>query len=179
MKVIDKRICCGGFMLMLCLLWTTTLLSTTLITGSGTMGGGGWRFHDTTTVHPDSSDIFMIIVALGTQYPQAYPYIVAANTSLGASITVVQDTTYADLTTAPPDDSTEYPYVGWLWAYKGATYVIKTQDNAYAKFHFTYLGPSYPVIEYAYQSDGTRLLIDTVSTDSSTWGAIKQLYRKE
>ena len=174
------RICALSYIvfpILINILFTTNLSSTTLITGSGTLIGGGWRFSDTTSVQPDSSDILMVIASLSEDFLAGYPYIIGANTTLGASITVIPDTAFSALTSAPPDDSVEYPYTGWLWAYTNSTYVVKTQDNKYAKFHFVYLGPSHPIIEYAYQSDGSRNLNQEVGTTNVSWGKIKLIYK--
>ena len=100
---------------------------------------------------------------------------VAANYEEGAWITAVPDTSFNDLLFAPEDLS---QYDTMMPADFGITYVIHTTEEHYVKFHFLHIFDfSDPVIEYVYQTDGTRKLFDYISTEGSSWGTIKGMYK--
>jgi hypothetical protein len=85
------------------------------------------------------------------------------------------DSTYEELTTAP-DDTGQYDWVEDFFL--DTVYIVLTNDGHYAKIRT--LGvtiQSKVIFEYTYQDDGTRILVDKVSIEATTWGRIKALYR--
>jgi hypothetical protein len=95
----------------------------------------------------------------------------------GGLITMITDTTFEELATAP-EDTTIYTYE--LHVYVDVVYVIRTPEHHYAKFRV--IGVSLPTIEYAYQSDGSTNLKDVptgIPDEITTWGQVKALYVNE
>jgi hypothetical protein len=89
----------------------------------------------------------------------------------GALLVMVADSTFEELSLAPEDSSV---YSTDLRGHVGIPYVIRTIGGHYAKFRFT--DPTFNTIEYAYQSDGSRLLVCPTPGEETTWGRIKALY---
>ena len=149
-----------------------------LLHGFGVMNNWAWDFSDSTdAIYPDSNlytDIYMFITAKANEQDSSSPapFFVASNYEQGAWITMVPDTSFEDLCEAPEnlDD-----YTSFVHAEPRITYVVRTVEGQYVKFHFSDMSGPSPVIEYYYQTDGTRILRETIGTEHSTWGRIKKM----
>ncbi len=136
-----------------------------VLRGIGTSSQGGWDFSEEAPVHWLDGDI-----AVGYVVDPPLGWLVwGAN---GGKIVLLADSTFEDLTEAPADTSL-YKYEEQGIA--GATYVCRTGDGHYAKFR--YVSPSFSMIEYAYQTDGTPSFLDPVPVEETTWGRIKSLFK--
>jgi len=81
---------------------------------------------------------------------------------------------FEDVTTAPEDSLAwvfDYPMLTFL------TYIVRTSENHYAKFHILAYWPIV-FIEYAYQNDGSRNLDTSVPVEKKSWGEIKAIYKE-
>ena len=166
-------------LLLLIVLIIPSFSSAELLHGYGTMHYWTWDFSDSCSVYsspisPNNVDIMMFMTARmeGDQPSSPTELYVAANYYEGASITAEPDTTLEELCVAPEDSSV---YAGYTLARQDLTYIIKTVEGHYAKFQFIDLGGPVPVIEYYYQTDGSRILSATIGTEESTWGRIKKV----
>lgn len=125
----------------------------------------GWDFSDSCYVSMFTADL-VIFHGLDSNFVPIDAFI----TMYGGTLS---DSTYNDLTIAPADPTV---YVQELGVYFNWCYIIITDEGHYAKCQITY-GQSGYNIEYTYQPDGSRWLVDEIGVDCSTWGRIKSLYR--
>ena len=141
--------------------------------------GSAWDFSDSATVVPPNGDLRWVIVAVRagsrdvSQATSLYPYFFVTDPPAQIAI-ASQDSTFEELTSAPTDPDA---YVEFFDALEGYVYIVRTQENHYAKLIAKFLGNGI-TIEYVYQDDGSRRLVDVVSTDQTTWGRIKNLYKR-
>jgi len=97
------------------------------------------------------------------------------NTDSPAKITFSpQDSTYNELSTAP-SDTTVYHNVAAVLSY--GVYVVRTKELHYAKFWIRQIGGGGITIEYTYQDNGTKVLVEPVAGRPATWGRVKSMYR--
>ena len=89
----------------------------------------------------------------------------------GAELVMMSGMSWEEVTQAPKDSSL---YFWDLPLFQDTTYVIQTVERHYAKFRVLVMLDGY--FEYAYQSDGSRVLEETVPTTEATWGVIKAMY---
>ena len=84
------------------------------------------------------------------------------------------DSTYEELTSAPSDTTLYKEGLDILYS---VFYVVRTRERHYAKMRAICCVGGGIQIEYAYQDNGSRILVDSVPVRSITWGQIKALYR--
>ena len=153
------------------LLYTSVAIGD-VISGIGDMNLGGWDFSTQTTVppmngpnnNPDNDISFVIVVD-----PPLGIMVFAEN---GAMVTAILDSTFEELTEAPGDSSL---YALILPASIGDTFVILTTEGFYAKLSPLRIEP-WPIIEYVYQPNGSRILVDPVAVEATTWGRVKAAF---
>ncbi|MBI4721089.1 MAG: HmuY family protein [Chitinivibrionia bacterium] len=138
-----------------------------IVKGYGTLDQGCWDFSKEKSVRDwdpgaDACIAYIIDPPIG--------FMVA--TANYATVAVI-DSAFDDVTTAPEDSSA---YVYDYLAFDFVTYVVHTAEGHYAKFHILQFIPLV-IIEYAYQSDGSRNLDTSVPVDATSWGRIKALYQ--
>jgi hypothetical protein len=147
----------------------TIPVSAEIIEGIGVLEQGCYDFSQQMCVHDwdpgaDACILYVVDPPLG--------YMVAA---AGYGAIAVVDSAFDDVTAAPTDSSAwviDYP------AFTFVTYIVRTAENHYAKFHILQFIPIV-TIEYAYQSDGSRILKDEITgirDETTTWGRVKALY---
>ncbi len=158
---------------------TSTAVQAELHTGFALIPAGpAWDFSDSVAVAPPNGDLRWITLIARNAEPASgrsalFPYYFL--TDYPASIAVApQDSTYEDLTTAPADTLLYGPSAEVL---SYGVYVVRTKENHFAKLRIELVGGGGITIEYAYQDDGTRVLVNPVSTRVTTWGRVKSLYR--
>ncbi len=61
--------------------------------------------------------------------------------------------------------------------FESAVYVVRTKENHFAKLIVKRLGGGM-TIEYTYQDSGSRILVNTVAIQTTTWGRVKSLYNR-
>lgn len=93
------------------------------------------------------------------------------NARFGATIAALPGVDYADLAEAPSDSSLYTDFI--VPAAYNVTYVVKTQEGHYAKFRFVSLVAA---IEYSYQPNGSRILVDATPAKAISWGQLKAIY---
>ncbi|UCF04358.1 MAG: hypothetical protein JSV33_10445 [bacterium] len=125
----------------------------------------GWDFSDSCYVSMYTADM-VIFHGLDSNF---VPH-EAVITLYGGCLS---DSAYNELTIAPADPLN---YVQELGIYLHQCYVIITEEGHYVKCQISW-GSSAYIIEYTYQPDGTRWLVDEIGVDHSTWGRIKALFR--
>lgn len=144
--------------------------------------GPAWDFSDSAAVVPPNGDLRWTIVRatnanrsfLGTQSSARFPEFWLTN--YPALIAYApQDSTYDELTTAPGDTTL---YKEGLELFYFAVYVVRTKEHHYAKLKAVCCVAGGIQIEYTYQDNGTRILVDPVPVRPTTWGRIKSLYRQ-
>jgi hypothetical protein len=91
----------------------------------------------------------------------------------GAELVMMSGMAWERVTQAPADTVV---YVHELSLFQDSTYVIRTGDGQYAKFRVVNMGAGY--FEYVYQSSGSRVLDETVPTQVTTWGRIKEMFQE-
>ena len=148
---------------MLCLL--SCFCKAEVIEGIGVVAGA-WDFSEEESVNPILDPNADIGFAFVVDPPIGY-WVGAFNGALIA----LADSAFEVLTTSP-EDTTLYDWT--LPAFPGVTYVVRTTERHYAKFKPIQI--LIPIIQYAYQPDGSRLLVDPVPVKPTTWGRIKLLY---
>jgi hypothetical protein len=126
---------------------------------------GSWDFSDSLLVGEHDGDLRIIYVV---SPPIGYQY----TCENGAAARTVPGT-FEDVVEAPEDPST-YEFYGP--ALLGPTYVLRTAEGHYVKYHMIQVSPA-PLIEYVYQPDGSRTFVAALPVQSTTWGAVKALYR--
>jgi hypothetical protein len=128
---------------------------------------GGWDFSEEKSVNPFFDPGADFAIAYVVDPPLGY----RVQGLDGARLVMVPDSTFEELTEAPEDPS----LYGWdLPGLMGVTYVIRTIEGHYAKFRILSLLGHW--IEYAYQSDGSRMLAYPTPVERTTWGRIKALF---
>jgi hypothetical protein len=136
-----------------------------------------WDFSDSLLVFPPNGDLGWIIVLAndGDWSSKQFPEFWVTNSPAVIAF-APQDSTYEELTTAP-SDSSQYSSIRAL--FDGGVYVVRTQEMHYAKLRVTCLAcvPGGVLIEYAYQDDGSRILVSPVPVRRITWGQVKSLYK--
>ncbi len=167
------------YLLLLIVLIIPSFSRAELLHGYGTMNYWTWDFSDSCSVYfspvsPNNVDIMMFMTARikGDQPSSPTELYVAANYYEGALITAEPDTALEELRVAPEDSSV---YAGYSLARQDVTYIVKTVEGHYAKFRLILYDEPVPVIEYYYQTDGSRILNATIGTEESTWGRIKKV----
>jgi hypothetical protein len=135
-----------------------------------------WDFSDSSTCvlfEGDCGDLAMGITLMQTATEPTVMLMLAMAPHAGIAVASL-DSTYEELTTAP-EDSNEYFIM--VVPYPDVVYVMRTNEGHYAKFRGVDLGPGGDfTLEYSYQDDGTRVLVDDVPTEQTTWGRMKSLY---
>jgi len=126
---------------------------------------GSWDFSDSLLVGEHDGDLRIIYVV---SPPIGYQY-----TCENGAVARTVPGTFEDVAEAPEDLST-YEFYGP--ALLGPVYVLRTAEGHYVKYHMIQVLPA-PLIEYVYQPDGSRVLVDVLPAQSTTWGAVKALYR--
>ena len=89
---------------------------------------------------------------------------------------VLSDSLFSEVTIAPENDEL-YQHEADL--YHERCYIVKTVNGCYAKIkvHYPEQGIYTNIVEYVYQSDGSRILTLPVSIEATSWGRIKALFR--
>ncbi len=127
---------------------------------------GSWDFSEQCSKsYPERGDVCIVIVV------DPPPEQILVLCEAGAKVCHLPDSTFNDLKYAP-EDTLAYDYYSPF--VENSTYVIRTGDAKYAKIRFTQLYP-YPMMEYAYQTDGSRMLFSPVAVESVSWGTIKKV----
>ncbi|MDH4038654.1 MAG: hypothetical protein OEX18_15645 [Candidatus Krumholzibacteria bacterium] len=126
---------------------------------------GSWDFSDSLLVGEYDGDLSIVYVV---DPPLGYVY----GCWNGASARTVSGS-FEDVLEAPADLST---YETHGLALLGPVYVLRTAEGHYVKYHMIQVLPA-PLIEYVYQPDGSRILVDILPVQNTTWGAVKALYR--
>jgi hypothetical protein len=128
---------------------------------------GSWDFSDSLLVGEHDGDLRIIYVV---DPPIGYQY-TCENGALARTVSA----TFEEVVEAPADLST-YGVRGP--ALIGPVYVLRTAEGHYVKYHMIAVVPA-PLIEYVYQPNGSRILVDALSVRQSTWGAVKALFRNK
>ena len=134
-----------------------------------------WDFSESSDTSPLLSCDPDIMIALGVTGAYGdYLGDVVAGTCPPNIIIALPDSSFEDLRYAPADTM----LYDWYCKLEIETsYVVRTNEYHYAKFRFTHIPPGDPVMDFAYQTDGSTKLFDEIGTETSTWGAIKALCR--
>ena len=141
--------------------------------------GPAWDFSDSVAVAPPNGDLLWITLLANKGKPNAargasaFPYYFLTNPPALIAY-APQDSTYESLTTAP-EDTMLYTQSAEILSY--GVYVIRTKENHFAKLRLEMVGGGGMTIEYTYQDDGTRILVEPVGVEPTTWGRVKSLYR--
>ena len=148
----------------------------TIVYGTGVLDDSWtWDFSENSDTSPPFSCDPDIMIALGVTDPYGNSLgDVVAGTCPPNIIISLPDSSFEDLRYAPADTS----LYDWYCVLEiGRCYVVRTNEYHYAKFRFTHIPPGAPVMDFAYQTDGSTKLFDKIATEESSWGAIKALCR--
>ena len=137
--------------------------------------GPAWDFSDSVAVTPPNGDLHWLVVALnsGARSQGAFPYFFLTDAPAAAALAPT-DSTFEELSSAPTD-SVLYQEGAELFTFR--VYVVRTQEQHYAKVKIALIGAGGITIQYVYQDDGSRILAEPVAIEPVTWGRIKALYR--
>lgn len=139
------------------------------------IGFGAWDFSDSTA---SAATFDFSPVDVGFTFDGSAPLSEALDIYLEAGsqagIAVMPaGTTFESVTEAPADPA---QYASFVPFYEDRIWVIRTREGHYAKVR--YLIPWPPdQFEYVYQDNGSRQFTSVVSTNVTTWGRVKALYR--
>ena len=140
-----------------------------VIRGDGCLGGMyAWDFSDSVAVEWGSDDLLLF-----RGFDGSGQHIEVAIAPHGLAI--IPDSSYKDLSYAPEDLSR---YETEQELRNLTAYVVRTAEGNYAKFQILLddCGGHFH-IEYSYQPNGSRCLVDGIAIQDRTWGIIKALYR--
>ena len=140
-----------------------------VIRGDGCLGGiYAWDFSDSVAVEWGSDDLLLF-----RGFDGSGQHIEIAIAPHG--VAMLPDSAYKDLSYAP-EDLSRYETEQELRIL--TTYVVRTAEGNYAKFQIL-LDDCNGLfhIEYSYQPNGSRCLVDVIAIQDRTWGTIKALFR--
>ncbi|MBN2070934.1 MAG: hypothetical protein JW814_05705 [Candidatus Krumholzibacteriota bacterium] len=139
-----------------------------IVAGTAELTYGYWDFYLMQSLpFPEAGQLFVTFIG---------PDMVIA-AYRDAQVAAVPDSSFEELMYAPSDYELYYSY---QLAVNGRTYVYRlihpdTGDITYAKVRFSDF--AIPVMDYAYQLDGSLKLYDEVPTENNSWGKIKILFK--
>ena len=137
--------------------------------------GPAFDFSDSVLVPPPDGDLYWVTLSTTRSIAGGAIQSEWFTTNYPALIGYAPgDSTYDELTTAP-SDTTLYDFAAAVLSY--GVYVVRTKEHHYAKVRVEMIGGGGITIEYTYQDDGTRVLVNPVPVHPVTWGRIKSLYR--